>query len=53
MTEGMPMTWALDFNKDVMSRSVWNFGTWAAFKEKLKASFQDKEKAKNAHTVLH
>ena len=27
MTEGMPVTWALDFNEDVMLRSVWNFGT--------------------------
>ena len=53
MTEGMPMTWALDFNKDVMLRDVWNFGTWAAFKVKLKASFEDKEKAKNARTALH
>jgi hypothetical protein len=47
------MTWALDFNEDVMSRDVWNFGTWAAFKVKLKASFEDKEKAKNARTALH
>ena len=53
MTEGMPVTWALDFNEEVMSRTVWNFGTWAAFKDKLKVSFEDKEKAKNTHTALH
>jgi hypothetical protein len=53
MTEGMPVTWALDFNEDVMSRSVWNFGTWAAFKEKLKTPFEDQEKAKNTRTALH
>ena len=53
MTEGMPVTWALDFNKEVMSKNVWNFGLWANFKEKRKASFEDKEKAKNACTALH
>jgi hypothetical protein len=53
MTEGMPMTWALDFNKDEMLRGVWNFRTWAAFKKKLKASFEDQEKAKNSQTALH
>ena len=53
MTEGMPEQWALDFNEDVMSEDVWNFGTWAAFKTKLRASFEDKEKAKNARTALH
>ena len=44
MTEGMPVTLALDFDEEVMSKNVWNFGTWAKFKEILKASFEDKEK---------
>jgi hypothetical protein len=53
MTEGQPVPWSLDFNESVLNADVVNFGTWAAFKEKLKASFEDKEKAKNARTALH
>jgi hypothetical protein len=53
MTEGQPVPWSLDFNETVLNADVVNFGTWAAFKEKLKASFEDLEKAKNARTALH
>jgi hypothetical protein len=53
MTEGLPVTWALDFNEEVMAADVWNFGTWAAFKTKLKATFEDQERSKNARTALH
>ena len=53
MTEGTLENWSLDFNQQVMSKDVWDFGTWAAFKEKLRISFEDLEKAKNARTALH
>jgi hypothetical protein len=43
----------MPINKQVMAAEVWNFGTWAVFKTKLKATFEDQERSKNACTVLH
>lgn len=53
MTEGMPEQWARNFVDWVIKEKEENFGTWADFKKKLGASFEDKAKAKNACAALH
>ena len=52
MKQGLPAQFARNFNEDAESKHGGSFGTWADFKVKLQATFENKNRRKEALSKL-